>query len=82
VAGYFDDTATFGGTNLTSRGGSDIFVAKYDSAGTLAWVKQEGGANNDYGDGIAVNGTGNIYVTGDFSGDATFGGTTITSTVQ
>jgi hypothetical protein len=80
VTGYFNDTTTFGGTNLNSRGGSDIFVAKYDSAGTLAWAKQEGGANNDYGDGIAVDGTGNIYVTGDFSGSATFGGTTLTST--
>ena len=80
VTGYFYDTATFGGTNLNSRGGNDIFVAKYGTDGTLAWAKQEGGTNNDYGDGIAIDGNGNIYVTGDFSGSITFDGTTLTST--
>jgi len=76
----FDGTATFEGTNLTSAGGYDLFVAKYDTNGTLAWAKQEGGASNDYGDGIAVGGNGNIYVTGDFSGSATFGGINLNAT--
>ena len=80
VTGVFYDTATFGGTNLNSRGGTDVFVAKYGTDGTLAWAKQEGGTNNDYGDGIAIDGNGNIYVTGEFGGSITFDGTTLTST--
>lgn len=47
VTGFFRDSATFGtGTNavpLTSRGNTDIFVARYDPTGALTWVSQAGG---------------------------------------
>lgn len=35
VAGYFDGTATFGTTTLTSAGNYDVFVARIDASG--AW---------------------------------------------
>ena len=40
IAGYFRDTATFGKgaaneTTLTSAGGNDIFLARYDNAGAM-----------------------------------------------
>ena len=78
VTGAFYDSATFGPgeaneTTLTSAGSLDIFVAKYDAAGDLVWAKRAGGASFISGFGIAVDGAGNSYVTGDFDGSATFG---------
>ncbi len=40
---------------------------------SLAWAKRAGGTNFDQGEGIAVDGAGNSYVTGWFTGSATFG---------
>ncbi len=75
VAGlFYSDTATFGSLpSLTSEGGFDVFVAKYDSAGNEVWATSAGGSDTDSGNDIAVDGSGNIYVTGEFSGTATFG---------
>ncbi|MDH3442922.1 MAG: SBBP repeat-containing protein, partial [Deltaproteobacteria bacterium] len=78
VTGIFQGTATFGlgeanQTTLTSAGGEDIFVARYDSSGLLQWAKRAGGAGSDRGLGIAMDVLGNVYVTGLFNGTATFG---------
>ncbi len=78
VTGYFNGSATFGPgeanqTTLTSAGEYDIFVAKYDPAGALLWAKRAGGTTFDEGKSIAVDGSGNSYVTGFFQGSATFG---------
>ena len=78
VTGIFEDSATFGPgetneTTLTSAGRDDIFVAKYDASGDLVWAKRAGGTTDDVGVGMAVDGSGNSYVTGIFSGSATFG---------
>lgn len=73
VTGGFNGVATFGGTALYSAGGSDAFVAKYDTAGTLVWAKRAGGTNEESGDGIALDRDGNILVMGSFSGSAHWG---------
>lgn len=44
--------------------GVDSFAAKLDSSGALIWNTFLGGDNNDYGYGIAVRGSGNVYITG------------------
>ncbi|MEJ8801250.1 SBBP repeat-containing protein [Pontibacter sp. H249] len=79
VTGYFQGAATFGTTTLTNAGGTDIFIAKYDASGNALWAKSAGGANSDYGNSVAVDGSGNPYVTGYFQGTATFGTTTLTN---
>ncbi|MDD3577798.1 MAG: SBBP repeat-containing protein, partial [Candidatus Cloacimonetes bacterium] len=79
VTGNFSDSAVFGSTTLTSSGDYDIFVAKIDSNGIWLWAQKAGGSNYDYGYGIAVDSSGNSYVTGYFSGSASFGSTTLTS---
>jgi hypothetical protein len=67
VTGFFNDTATFGAgmaaVTLTSAGSFDVFVAKYDPAGTLLFAVQAGGPGFDLGNGIAVDGAGNSLVT-------------------
>ncbi|MDB6024271.1 MAG: hypothetical protein JWM68_494, partial [Verrucomicrobiales bacterium] len=79
VTGSFTGPATFGATNLAGAGSGDIFVAKYDSAGEVVWAIQAGGTDYETGHGIALDGSGNIYVSGHFSGVATFESTNLTS---
>ena len=76
VTGYFEDTATFGtGTTLVSSGARDIFIAKYDANGTLAWAKSAGGVAYEYGRRISAFSDGTSVVTGQFGATAVFGAT-------
>jgi len=79
ITGYFFGTATFGNTTLTSAGWTEIFIAKIDASGNFLWAKKAGGANNDSGYSIAVDGSGNSYTIGGFEGTATFGNISLTS---
>lgn len=81
VTGYISDVANFGTTQLqTTNNSQDAFVAKYNSTGTLQWAIRLGGDGSDYGFGIDTDASGNIYVTGQYSGVATFGPFSSTST--
>jgi hypothetical protein len=62
------------GPDLTFNGGFDAFVAKVNAAGTaLIYAGYIGGAGDDFGLSIAVDSTGNAYVTGlTTSSEATF----------
>jgi prepilin-type N-terminal cleavage/methylation domain-containing protein/uncharacterized delta-60 repeat protein len=78
ITGGFNETATFGeapGTvvNLTSAGSYDIFIAKYNPNGSLAWAKKAGGTSFEYGSGITSLSDGSTVITGGFNGTATFG---------
>ncbi len=55
---------TWGDPIRALTGGSDAFVAKLDTNGDLAWNTFLGGASFDSGNGIAVDASSNIYVTG------------------
>jgi hypothetical protein len=72
VTGIFSRVVDFdpgtGVLNLTSSGGLDIFVTKFDSAGNHLWSNGRGGSTNDIGDGIGVDSSGNVYSSGVFSG--------------
>ncbi len=53
-----------------NAGGTDVYVVKLDSGGTLTYAAYLGGSGKDRGFGIAVDGVNNAYVTGDTeSGD-------------
>ncbi|MBK9318672.1 MAG: SBBP repeat-containing protein [Bacteroidetes bacterium] len=49
-------------------GGSDVFVLKYNTNGTLLWSRTFGGTSSETGTGIAVDGSGNVYTIGNFRG--------------
>jgi gliding motility-associated-like protein len=77
VTGYLTINCDFKGnspssTILTSVGGRDAFLAKYDQAGLLQWVKNGGGSSNDEGLAVAVSGN-RVYLTGYYHNAATFG---------
>src|SRR5262249_25516325 len=73
VTGYFQGTVDFdpsGGTaNLTSAGGYDAFVAKYDANGNFVWADRFGGNSSvkDLGLGIFWDGA-ELCTTGQFGG--------------
>ena len=53
------------GPDLIQNGGSDAFIAKINAAGTgLVYCGYIGGAGDDYGNGLAVDGSGAAYVVG------------------
>jgi hypothetical protein len=81
LTGFFSRTANFdpqGGTyDLTSAGRSNIFAAKYSSAGALVWADSMGSNNlntnqRNMGKSIALDADGNVYITGIFSGTSNF----------
>ncbi|KOO27777.1 pkd domain-containing protein [Chrysochromulina tobinii] len=79
VTGFFMDGASFGSTLLKSRGLADAFVMHVTASGVIDWAVQAGGANVASGRGIAHDGAGGALVTGYFSGQASFGSTSLTS---
>lgn len=62
--GQLDFDPGSGTTNLTSNGGTDVFVAKFNTTGAFQWAVSFGGTGNDYASGIAVDSSGNVYVAG------------------
>ena len=64
VTGYFTSLITFGPFTLTDSGGGDIFIVKFDKNGNVLRAKSEGGTNWDESFGIAIDSSGNVYLTG------------------
>ena len=70
----FDPGAGSSITLPTNSSGDDAFVIKVGSDGNGVWAKAfetTSGSGVDRGDGIAVDGSGNVYVTGTFDRDST-----------
>ncbi|MBS1542805.1 MAG: SBBP repeat-containing protein, partial [Bacteroidetes bacterium] len=69
VSGFFTNTVDFdpgpAEFNLTASA-RDVYVLKLDSYGHFVWAKQFGGISENYGYGIAVDGSQQVYVTGYF----------------
>src|SRR5688572_17447825 len=90
ITGNFEDTLDFDpgpGTYKLWGGmsGSDAFLAKYNGAGALIWAKGFGDTTHlDHGERIALDNSGNVYLTGFFRNHVDFdpgpGTTTLNST--
>lgn len=80
VTGSFYSPITFGVTTLSNAGLRDMFIVKYDALGNVLWAKSEGNSGYDDGNSIAIDGSGNVYVTGTFwSPTISFGATTLSN---
>ena len=75
VVGQFQDSVTFvpGDLNETTltTSGQDCFLAKFDTDGALVWAKRVSEAGDDTD--LAVDSSGNSYLTSGFYGSTTFG---------
>lgn len=74
--GQFNKTVDFdpgtGIFNLTATGG-DIYISKLNVRGEFVWAKRIGSGDQNDGNSILLDGFGNIYTTGYFTGTADFG---------
>jgi sugar lactone lactonase YvrE len=61
--------STFG--TLANSGSFAGFIVKYNSAGIAQWATRIDGTGDDVGFGIATDATGNVYVTGRYTGTVT-----------
>lgn len=73
VSGGFAGSSDFdpgAGSFTMTAAGTDIFVSKLDPSGTFIWAKKMGGTGSDASYGVAVDASGNVCITGGFSGTA------------
>jgi len=74
VTGLFSGSGSFGGVTLASQGQTDMFVVKYGGDGNVQWGERGGGNDVDEGNGVAIDGSGNVVVVGRYRGSGGFGG--------
>ena len=72
LQGSVDFDPGAGTYNLSSNGDFDVFVQKMDASGNFLWAKSFGGADNDRGSSITVDGSVNVYTTGILQGSVDF----------
>lgn len=74
IAGHFNSQSINAGSGAMPNAGlSDIFVAKYDAAGALAWSAAFGDSENQTVWDLASDNSGNVIVAGPFKGSLSFG---------
>jgi len=79
VAGHFEGTVNFGGSDLVSEGNKEICIAKLDADGEHVWSKRFGDDSPQNAHSVTVDGLGNVVFAGSFKGAIDFGGETLTS---
>jgi hypothetical protein len=76
--GILDGTLNFGNGPLSTAGGADIFLARFDANGNVLWAHKYGDVGDQYPGNIAINESGQIAMIGYASSSFTLGGTTLT----
>ncbi len=81
VGGSFNSTSiAFDTVTLSTSGGQDIIIAKYDPSGDLQWVRSTGNVGDDAIGFVTVDPSGNLIATGNYASPAlTFDSITITN---
>ena len=74
--GTFSGRLTYSDYTVEASGGEydfDAYIVKYNHEGVLQWLRKAGGYGNDQGMDLFTDSDGNSFVTGFFSGEASFG---------
>ncbi len=77
VAGSFLNSVYFDTIHLITSGSVELFVAKCDSAGNFLWAERAGSTNVDVLNNMTIDENNNMYITGYYGGNATFGSITV-----
>lgn len=78
ATGYFTGTATFGTKSVGDFPSGAMFTVQLTTVdGTVSWATAARSDSGCWGNGVAIDGTGNTFVAGLFQGTATFGTTTL-----
>ena len=80
VCGNFRDTIDFGGGNrLAAAGKTDVFLAKYDVNGQLAWAHRYGWFENEFSHSLKFDKHANVVMVGEYQDSTIFTNDTIFS---
>jgi hypothetical protein len=76
LCGYFGGTVDFdpnaGTVNMTSTGSENAYVMKLNSSFNYVWAKRTGGTAETRANGMDLDGSGNVIVTGQYIGTVDF----------
>ncbi len=78
LAGDAKGSIDFGGGQMTSAGGQDVFLVKFTPEGEYEWGSLFGDWTQEWAVGVAPDTAGNVVFTGMFEGTIDFGGGTLT----
>ncbi|MDO9511428.1 MAG: chitobiase/beta-hexosaminidase C-terminal domain-containing protein, partial [Bacteroidales bacterium] len=68
ISGYYTVNSFFDTANISSNGGTDVFVASYNPSGQLRWVSSIGGFFDDYSNSLYSDPDGRLWLCGSFQG--------------
>ena len=74
LTGYFYGSVRFNPTTqVKAVDVTDVLMAQFSTSGNFEFARSIGSAGTDIGTGIAGNGQGDVFVTGSYRGDMSFG---------
>jgi hypothetical protein len=80
VIASFSSQVAVGSNTLTDNGYEAGYFSKYSSAGSVLWTKKISSSNFVYAHSLSSDEQNNVYVTGRYYNDASFGSLTLTVT--
>lgn len=76
VVGTYSQPLTVEGQTISPVGGTDTYLLSFTRSGKLRWAKTIGADSGDGASSVATDASGNVYVTGYFSGTMQLNATT------
>ncbi|MBA3662926.1 MAG: T9SS type A sorting domain-containing protein [Bacteroidetes bacterium] len=72
LTGDFSGSITLGSLSLSSNGGNDLYLAKFNGSGIVTWARSYGGSLNDGVTAIVIDHLDNLFITGTYQDSISF----------